>query len=38
MEAYDWPRRAGDPGELVESYSYASLRLNVGLRAEVFNH
>ncbi len=38
MEAYDWPRRAGDPGQLLELYSYVGLRLNVGLRDDVFNH
>jgi hypothetical protein len=38
MEAYNWPRRAGDPGELDEAYSYAHLQLNVGLGDEVFNH
>jgi hypothetical protein len=37
MEAYDWPRRAGDGGELLEMYSYVGLRLNVGLRDDVFN-
>ncbi len=37
MEAYDWPRRPGDPGDLLETYSYTSLRLNVGLTDEVFN-
>jgi hypothetical protein len=38
MEAYDWPRRAGEAGELLEMYSYVDLRLNVGLRDDVFNH
>jgi hypothetical protein len=36
MEAYDWPRRPGDPGELVEVFSFVNLRLNVGLPDEVF--
>jgi hypothetical protein len=38
MEAYDWPRRPGDTGDPLEKYSYAGLRLNVGLGDEVFNH
>jgi hypothetical protein len=38
MEAYDWPRRPNDTGDLLETYSYATLRLNVGLGDEVFNH
>jgi hypothetical protein len=38
MEAYDWPRHAGDPGDLVEMYSYVGLRCNVGLDDAVFNH
>jgi hypothetical protein len=38
IECYDWPRRAGDSGELLEVYSYAHLKLNVGLGDEVFNH
>jgi hypothetical protein len=38
MEAYDWPRRPGDPGDLLETYSYATLHLNVGLPDEMFNH
>jgi hypothetical protein len=38
MEAYDWPRRPGDPGDLLESYSYAGLRLNAGIPEDVFNH
>jgi hypothetical protein len=39
FEAYDWPRAGGPAdGELLESYSYANLRLNVGLDDEVFNH
>jgi hypothetical protein len=38
-ENYDWPRPGGDPGgELMEVYSYADLKLNVGLGDEVFNH
>ncbi|CAN5409708.1 hypothetical protein BH10PLA2_BH10PLA2_37900 [soil metagenome] len=39
VENYDWPRKAGDvAGDLVESYSFADLKLNVGLKDEVFNH
>jgi hypothetical protein len=38
MEAYDWPHRPGDPGDLLESYSYAGLRLNAGIPEDVFNH
>jgi hypothetical protein len=37
FEAYDWLQRAGDGGAVLEMYSYVSLRLNVGLRDEVFN-
>ena len=38
-ENYDWPRRGGDPnGELVESYSYTGLRLNVRLPDATFDH
>jgi hypothetical protein len=38
LEFYDWPRRQGDPGQLVEVYSFANMRLNVGLTDDVFNH
>jgi hypothetical protein len=38
MEAYDWPHRPGDSGNLVEMYSYVGLRLNVGLGDAVFQH
>jgi hypothetical protein len=38
LEFYDWPRQAGDTGHLVEVYSFANMRLNVGLGDEVFNH
>ncbi len=38
LEFYDWPRQAGDPGQLVESYSFANMRINIGLGDEVFNH
>jgi hypothetical protein len=37
FEAYDWPRRAGHPAELVEEYTYANLRLNVGLSDHDFD-
>ena len=38
VECYDYPRRADDPGELIEVYSYINLRCNVGLGDETFNH
>ena len=38
LEFYDWPRQAGDPGQLLEVYSFANMRLNVGLGDDVFNH
>lgn len=38
LEFYDWPRQTNDPGQLVEVYSFANMRLNVGLTDEVFNH
>jgi hypothetical protein len=37
FEAYDWPKHQGQPPELVEEYSYADLKLNVGLRDEDFD-
>jgi hypothetical protein len=39
VENYDWPRPGGDKdGPLLESYSYAHLRLNVGVAAATFDH
>ena len=38
LEFYDWPRQTGDTGQLVEVYSFANMRLNVGLGDDVFNH
>jgi hypothetical protein len=38
LEFYDWPRQTGDPGQLVEIYSFANMRLNVGLGDNVFDH
>jgi hypothetical protein len=38
LEFYDWPRQAGDPGQLVEVYSFANIQINVGLGDDVFNH
>jgi hypothetical protein len=39
VENYDWPKQGGPPGgELIESYSYANLRLNSGLGDDVFKH
>jgi hypothetical protein len=37
LEFYDWPRQANDPGQLVEIYSFANMRLNVGLTDDVFD-
>jgi hypothetical protein len=37
MEAYGWPRHPGDTGDLLEMYSYAGLRSNVGLGEAMFN-
>ena len=30
-EAYDWPKAAGGPPELIEEYTYLNMKLNVGL-------
>ena len=39
VENYDWPQPGSDPnGPLMESYSYADLRLNVGISDATFNH
>jgi hypothetical protein len=39
IENYDWPRTPGDrTGTLVECYSYAELRLNIGISEQTFNH
>jgi hypothetical protein len=38
LEFYDWPRQTGDAGQMVEMYSFANMRINVGLGEEVFNH
>jgi hypothetical protein len=39
LENYAFPKKGGNPqGTLVESYSFANVRLNVGLGDEVFNH
>jgi hypothetical protein len=37
-ECYDWPKNAGEKGELVEVYSYVNVKLNVGLEDDVFDH
>jgi len=37
FEAYDWPRQAGGPPELVEEYTFQNLRLNVGLTDRDFD-
>jgi hypothetical protein len=38
LECFDWPKRDGEAGELLESYSYPHLKLNVGLSDAVFDH
>jgi hypothetical protein len=38
LECYDWPTHDGEAGELLESYSYAHLKLNVGVSDAVFDH
>jgi hypothetical protein len=39
MECYDWPRAGGPPdGDLLESFSYANLQLNVGINDAHFNY
>jgi hypothetical protein len=38
VENYDWPKRPGAAGELLEEYSYLDLRLNTGLGDEAFNY
>ena len=37
VECYDWPAKEGEPGELVEVFSYVNLRLNAGVADDVFN-
>jgi hypothetical protein len=37
FEAYDWPRKPGGPTELLEEYTYANLKVNVGLRESEFD-
>lgn len=36
--AYSWPTRPGGNPELIESYTYLNLKLNVGLTDDDFNH
>lgn len=36
-EAYDWPRKAGGPPELIEEYTYLDLKLNNGFTDEDFS-
>lgn len=36
VECYDYPRFEGDPGEIVEMYSYLNLEVNVGLGDDAF--
>ncbi len=37
IESYDWPRRPGLAPDLLEEYTYAHLRLNVGLTERDFD-
>jgi hypothetical protein len=38
VDNYGWPKQGGDPnGDLEESYSFANLRLNVGVPEQTFN-
>jgi len=37
VECYDWPEKEGAKPELLEVYSYANMKLNVGLTDDVFN-
>ena len=37
FESYDWPRRPGAAPDLLEEYTYANLRTNVGLRESDFD-
>ncbi len=37
FEAYDWPKRPGAEPELIEEYTYMSLRVNVGLKDRDFD-
>ena len=38
-EMYDWPQPAGKPeGELMESFSFVDLKVNVKLPSDAFNH
>ena len=36
--AYSWPSQPGGKPELIESYTYLNLKLNVGLTDDDFNH
>jgi hypothetical protein len=38
LECYDWPRSKNDPGALDEVFSFANMRINVGLGDDVFDH
>ena len=38
VECYDWPRQGGPPGgDLLETFSYANLQLNVAVNEAIFN-
>jgi hypothetical protein len=38
VENYDWPKRPGEPGDLLEEYSYLDLGLNPGVGDAAFDH
>ena len=38
VETYDRPRPGAPQGDLLESYSYVQLQVNVDLPEETFNH
>ena len=37
FEAYDWPKHPGGEAELIEEYTYANLKINVGLKDSDFD-
>ncbi len=36
--AYDWPKEAGQEGDVIEEYNYLNLQVNVGLTDADFDH
>ena len=36
--AYDWPKVAGQQGQVIEEYTYLNVKLNVGLQDSDFDH